>query len=159
MSSSLLIGCKGNTENVETPPTTKEQTPQKATPQVTVTITKINDTDLKLGQVSQVGREIIVEGMISDPRAVFCVLLHPLASDSWWVQNLPAPPSKINETTWRWRNVVWCGAESDLNKDFEIVAIVESQRVICQFQKTIKMEELPLDLPRSEVITVRRVRN
>jgi hypothetical protein len=110
--------------------------------------------------VTQVGREVMVEGTISDPNAIVCVLVHPLLADTWWVQNPPSPPGKIDDKTWRWRTIALCGTEElGLNEEFEIVALAESQRAACQLGKTFKTPDFPNELPRSEIITVKRIRN
>jgi len=153
MSFLQFMGCGGKDG---TPPPKTEQTspPQPIASQVTVVITKIDDTTLQSGQALQVGQQVIVEGTISDPKMAVCVLVHPLNGDTWWVQNLPSPPGRIDEKTWRWRTLAFCGTEKlGLNEDFEIVALAESQRAVCQLGKTFKMPDFPNELPRSEIIT------
>ena len=165
MSFLLLMGCTEKKEPQETSSKTTETTEQSATPsKVSVAITKIDDAAPQSGQIPQVGRQVIVEGTISDPQITVCVLVHPMASDTWWVQNLPSPPGKVDDKTWRWRTMALCGTGPEegnlgLNEEFEIVAFAESQRAICQLGKTIKTQDFPNDLPRSEIVTVKRVKN
>ncbi len=154
----MLISCGNGSEKGKPADTMR---PEKVIPsQLAVTITKIDTVTLAPGRTLHVGRQVIVEGTVSDPKAGVCVLVHPLNSDTWWVQNLPSPPGKVDDKTWRWRTVVFCGSEElGLNEDFEIVALAETQRSACQVGKTINMIDFPNDVPRSEIITVRRVRN
>jgi len=161
MSFLLLIGCTERKGPEEAPPKKTETTEQPMTPsQVTVAITRIDDAAPQPGQIPQVGRQVIVEGTISDPKVNVCVLVHPITADTWWVQNLPSPPGTIDEQTWRWRTMALCGTEElGLNEEFEIVAVAESQRAVCQLGKTFKMPDFPQELPRSEIITVKRIRN
>jgi len=161
MSSLQLIGCDGKKDNEEKKETPSVTTEQPATPsQATVAITKIDETVLQTGQVPPVGRQVMVEGTISNPQVIVCVLVHPLTTDTWWVQNPPSPPGKIDDKTWRWRTIALCGTEElGLNEDFEIVALAESQRAFCQLGKTFKTPDFPNELPRSEIITVKRIRN
>ena len=149
-----IIGCNSNQEKP------KEAGPPLIPPQVNVALTAIDDKPLEIGQKPHVGRQVMVEGTISDPNVNICVLVRPMTTDTWWVQNLPSPPGKIDEKTWRWRTMALCGTDTlGLNEDFEIVAIAEGKRSICQLGKQIKAEEFPRNLPRSEIITVRRAKN
>ena len=144
---------------------TKQDTPEEAKPtspppQVEMTITKIDDILVEPEKKPKVGLQVLVDGTISEPKVVLCVLVHPMTTDIWWVQNLPSPPGKIDDNTWRWRTRIYCGTEElGLNEDFEIVAIAESKRTICVAGKTLKTLNFPLDLPRTEILTVKRVRN
>ncbi len=151
----LISGCqaKQDTREEARPPA------QLPPPQVEMAITQIDNLPVEPGMTPEVGRQVVVEGTISDPKAVPCVLVHPMSADTWWVQNLPSPPGKI-ENTWRWRTMVYCGTEKlGLNEDFEVVAIAESKRALCVAGKTLKTLDFPMELPRSEILTVRRVRN
>jgi hypothetical protein len=147
-----IIGCNSNQEKP------KEAGPPPAPPQVNVALTAIDDKPLEIGQKPHVGRQVMIEGTVSDPNVTICVLVHPLTTDTWWVQNLPSPPGKVGEKTWSWRTMALCGTEDlGLNEEFEIVALAESKRAVCQLGKQIKIEEFPQDLPRSEIVTVKRV--
>lgn len=155
VSSLQLLSCQSKQNE---PP--KTETKPSVPLQLTVSITKIDGATLQSGQIPQVGRQVMVEGTISDPNVIVCVLVHPMTTDTWWVQNPPAPPGKVDERTWSWRTMVLCGTETlGLNEEFEIVALAEGKRAICQLGRQIKMEGFPQDLSRSEVITVRRIRN
>ncbi len=158
LSSLMLISCGQEPQKGEPTDTIPQE---KVIPsQLAVTITKIHTVTLSPTRVPHVGRQIIVEGTVSDPKAGVCVLVHPLNGDTWWVQNLPSPPGKVDDKNWRWRTTAFCGSEElGLNEDFEIVALAETQRSACQVGKTINMIDFPNDVPRSEIITVRRVRN
>ena len=149
----FLLAC-GNNESSQQ----KAEEPV-APPQANVAITKIDDAAVNTEQKATVGQRVSVEGIISDPNAIVCVLVHPMTTDTWWVQNPPSPPTQIDENTWRWRTMVYCGTETlGLNEDFEIVVLAEGKRAVCQKGKQIKGDEFPNELPRSEIITVFRGR-
>jgi len=157
----FVIDCSREKEKKETL-SSKTELPEPSAENLnlSVAITMIDNEILNLNQTPQVGRQVIVEGTISDPKAIICVLVHPLSGDTWWVQNMPSPPGKIDEKTWRWRTMVYFGTEElGINEEFEIVAIAEFKRAVCQVGKTINMIDFPFELPRSEIITVKRVRN
>jgi hypothetical protein len=64
-----LISC-GKKEQEERPATTTETTEQHATlDQVSITITKIDENAIQPGKTIEVGRQVIVGGMISDNKA------------------------------------------------------------------------------------------
>ena len=154
----IFLSCMRCNSNENEMKTTEQSS--ETPPQATIAITAIDDKPIIGRDMPEVRHRATVEGVVSDPNATICVLVHPMTSDTWWVQNLPSPPAKVDEKNWRWRTMAFCGTETlGLNEEFEIVALAESKRSICQLGKQIKIEEFPRDLPRSEIITVRRTRN
>lgn len=138
----------------------KQRQRTAASPKVPLAITAINGVPVRRGVEPEVGLQVKVEGTVSDPNRILCVLVHPLSGDTWWVQNPPSPPDQVKAQIWRWRTVVFCGTpELGRREEYEIVALTESDRSVCQLAKRIKSDQFPRELPRSEIITVRRVRN
>ena len=149
----MLAGCSSSEENQP-----REPEVSAPPPELEIAITSIDGTQLPSQGVIEVGRQVIVEGTISDRKAVSCVMVHPMTTPTWWVQSLPAPPDKVDDHTWRWRLMALCGTEElGTNEEYQIVAIAESRRAVCQAGKQIKMEEFPESLPRSEIVTVTRI--
>jgi hypothetical protein len=126
---------------------------------ITLKITSIDDSPLERGKTPQVGLRVSVEGTVSDEKAIVCVAVHPMSGDTWWIQSLPSPPDKI-ENAYRWRTTALCGTtELGRNEDFEIVAVAEQARDLCQAGKQFKAEEFPNGLVRSEIIKVKRTKD
>ncbi len=110
-------------------------------------------TDLEIAITSPadggtVCREDRVEGTTSGGGHTIYVLVHPLRTDTWWVQNLPAPlPS--------WKSVAFFGTPNKgVGEEFEIIAFATCQRL--KAGQTLTADEFPKDAVFSNSVTVTR---
>jgi len=96
----------------------------------------------------------IVKGKVSDPKMPIYVLVHPMSTNLWWVQNLPAPPNQDGS----WQTLCYFGTENEgIGEYFEVVAIATG-RTSRRLRAGQTLEELPKDVTRSDIVTVRRIR-
>jgi len=159
----FVSGCKttpSGTESITTaspsPSPTLSVSPEAPPPPVSVAITKIDGQAVKSEHTLQVGVRLMVEGTISDPNAIMCVALRSREGTTWYVQTLPGPASKVRGTLWRWGTSADCGANSKRGEIFELIALVEGKRSVCEPGNTFRQQEFPNSLPRSELVTVTR---
>lgn len=102
-------------------------------------------------QNAEVGLTEIVKGKVSNPKVKVYVLVHPLLTNLWWVQRIPSPPNQDGS----WQTLCYFGTETEgIGESFEIAAIVTRNRL----EEGQTLTELPKDVVRSDIITVRRVR-
>jgi len=102
---------------------------------------------------AELGQQELVQGKVSPvTKSRVCVLVHPMATNLWWVQN---PPSVINADG-TWQTLCYFGTENQgVGEYFELVAIV----VNSQLKEGKTMSELPQDvIARSLVVTVKRTK-
>ena len=120
-------------------------------PAVSIFITAPADgTEVELSQV--------IKGTVSPASARVFVLIHPMPTDMFWVQNIPLVG---NDGTWR-TNGFFGTKEAGIGDSYEIVAIALAESWVVRWLKgsllrpgaTIK--ELPRDVNKSNVVTVRR---
>jgi hypothetical protein len=138
----------------------EQKTPDSSSPPVVVKITGIDDKPLKSKQTPEVGHRVVVEGTISDQKMIACVVVHPMSTTTWWVQNLPGPPDQVGKQAWRVRSIAYCGTEElGRREEYEIVILAESKRSVCVEGKTFQTPSFPNDLPRSEILRVKRTRD
>lgn len=134
--------------------------PRSPTRDSQVTITRVNGITLTVESRPEVGHTVVVEGTTNNPDAVICVLVHPLQSDTWWVQNLPGLPDQQPDGTWSWRTSVFCGTERlGLGEKFELLAVAEETQALCVPSRQVKVAEantLLKTIPRSRTIVVHR---
>jgi hypothetical protein len=156
-----------SSEKEANPKATSESAPE---PQGTKTVaTKIAITRIDNVRITptsrprRVGMRVNVEGTITNPNAEISILVHPVISDTWFVENPPGLPDSLRRNLWRWRSTISCGnREQGLNEDFEIMAIAEVKRSTGATGTSIKAEKLPeriKGLPRSNQVVISRVRN
>jgi hypothetical protein len=110
-----------------------------------------------------VGKDVLVELTSSRNDAVVCVLVHPLMTDTWWVQNLPSLPNKGADGVWHWRTTAFCGTETlGRREKYEILGVAEADQSICVVGRQMKVAEANrqlVSLVRSPSVTVKRVRD
>jgi len=100
---------------------------------------------------TEVAMETVVKGRVSDPKANVFVLVHPLRAKPWWVQRIPAPANRDGS----WQTLCYFGdATAGLDEEFQIVAIVSPRKL----KERQTLNEVPKDVVRSEVVTVKRTR-
>lgn len=152
-------GAKGNSEPQPTA-TPEQRVADPSSAPVVVKITSIDDKPLKSKQRPEVGHQVMVEGTISDPKMIACVVVHPMSGTTWWVQNLPGPPDQVGKQAWRVRSNAYCGTDKlGKGEEFEIVILAESKRSVCVEGKKFETPSFPNDLARSEVLRVKRTRD
>jgi hypothetical protein len=143
------------------PITANTSAPTSPTRDSQVTITRVDGLALTVESRPQVGHTVMVEGTTNNPDAVICVLVHPLQSDTWWVQNLPGLPDQQPDGTWSWRTSVFCGTERlGVGEDFELLAVAEDTQALCVPSRQVKVAEANIllrSIPRSRTIVVHRV--
>jgi hypothetical protein len=146
----------------------KEKAPEKVIKssqpaETDITITKIDDKDIDPNVMPEVGMQVKVELTTTNPDVVVCVLVHPITSDQWWVQNLPALPNEISKGVWSWQTLIYCGTEVAGRKEqYEIIATAEREQGICSAGNQIKVDEannLLRNYHRSKKITLQRVKD
>lgn len=92
----------------------------------------------------------IVKGTVSDPQLIVYVLVHPIMTNQWWVQNIPAVDSEG-----RWQTLCYFGTKTEgIGEQFEVIAV--AGRSARMFRTGETMEIIPKSLLRSQIITVRR---
>ncbi len=102
-------------------------------------------------QNAEVGLTEIVNGKVSNPKAQVYVLVHPLLTNLWWVQRIPSPPNQDGT----WQTLCYFGTETKgIGESFEIAAIVTKDKL----EEGQMLPELPKDVVRSDIVTVRRAR-
>jgi hypothetical protein len=150
---------KGNGEPQLTAAPEQKASDSSSAP-VVVKITSIDDKPLKPKQTPEVGRQVTVEGTISDPKMIACVVVHPMSGTTWWVQNLPGPRDKVGKQAWRVRSNALCGTnELGTREEYEIVILAESKPSFCVEGKKFETPDFPNDLARSELLRVKRTRD
>ena len=94
----------------------------------------------------------LVGGTVSDSKLNVYVLIHPLTTNLWWVQNMPTvgPDGK-------WQSFCYFGTENlGIGEPYEIIAVATSKKKLYQPGDTLEI--VPLDLLRSRIVTVRRAK-
>ena len=92
----------------------------------------------------------LVRGTVSDPKLNVYILIHPLTTNLWWVQNIPAVGPDG-----RWQALCYFGTENlGIGEPYEIIAIASSKRGLYKPGDTLK--EVPSKLLRSKIVTVKR---
>lgn len=105
-------------------------------------------TDPKGGEEVPMGK--VVRGTVSDATLQVYVLVHPLATNLWWVQRLPNVQSNG-----KWQSYCYFGTtERGVGEEFEIIAVASSDKNLYTEGQTLS--DIPEGLPRSGIITVRR---
>jgi hypothetical protein len=129
----------------------------------TVTIAKIDGKASLDGAGVEVSRASTIELVTNREDVTICALVHPLLTDTWWVQNLPSLPNRAASGSWEWRLTSFFGTETlGRREQYEIVAIAEQEQRLCVAGRTIKVDQAGQLLgkhPRSRVVTVNRVRD
>lgn len=109
---------------------------------------EINITDPS--KEATVDHEQIVKGKVNNPRLTVYVLVHPLKTNKWWVQNIPAVDAKGD-----WQTLCYFGSQTEGNGEpFEVIALADHGSGALKTGSTI--EVLPSKLLRSQVVTVKR---
>lgn len=94
----------------------------------------------------------LVRGTVSDPKLNVYVLIHPLTTNLWWVQNIPTvgPDGK-------WQSFCYFGTENlGIGEPYEIIAVATFKKKLYKPGDTLEI--VPLDLLRSRIVTVRRAK-
>jgi len=163
--SCALFACGERTDTQKDLPRTDPESQSTSTPPLDarIAITKIDEAILTPDSRPDVGMRVVVEGTITNPELTISVLVHPIISDTWWVQNPPSLPEEIGQNLWGWRTTIFCGNEVDGRREqYEILALAESKMAIGGSGTQIMATQLPekvRGLPRSKQILVKRVRD
>ena len=111
---------------------------------------KMEITDPPDGE--KVGMTYIVKGEVSDPTYQVYVLVHPLMTDTWWVQTIPEVSP---DGTWRTR--CYFGTETaGIGEPFEIIALAATEKNLLHSGQTIPVGRLPETAIKSRIIQVER---
>lgn len=98
-----------------------------------------------------VGAETMVTGKVSDPQSRVYVLVRPLRTPYWWVQQIPAPPSSDG----RWQALCAFGTQTEgEGESYEIIAITSKSRL--GLKEGQRLEQTPEQSVSSGVVTVKR---
>jgi hypothetical protein len=101
-------------------------------------------------QGGKVGVETLVKGRVSDPAVHVYVLIRPMKIRYWWVQRIPAPPSRSGI----WQTFCYFGTLTEgRGESYEIVAIASRTRLDLKEGQTLVA--IP-EQAHSAVVTVRR---
>lgn len=152
----LSNGCSPNpknkdTENVNSTDDIKENDA------VEIKITKIDNQEANVDSIPKVKKEVIVEGTISaGSNQPICILLHPMTTRTWYVQN-PATLQRRNDgEPWKWRALIYCGTDVyGLDDKYEIVAYADVKGTVCSAGE-IEVGNEPTNLPVTLIYTVQR---
>jgi hypothetical protein len=155
---SLSLSCKGEGDS----PNVNRATSPPSSPAANTTIMMSNLDGKNPIDGLEVGRQALVD-LVTDREDVrVCALVHPLQTDTWWVQSLPSLPNK-GTGGWQWRLISLFGTEMlGRREKYEIMAIAEQTQNICVAGRTLKVDQAQTLLgkhPRSRVVTVNRVRD
>lgn len=106
-----------------------------------------------------VGYQPHIKGTVSDAAAAVHVLVRPITSEVWWVQNAP-----VVQPDGTWEVPVYIGtAQLGVGESYEIVAVAASGNWFLQLLRESSLEAgqkvkaLPEYLVRSKVLVVRRL--
>ncbi len=92
----------------------------------------------------------LVRGTVSDPKLNVYILIHPLVTNLWWVQNIPTVGPDG-----RWQSLCYFGTENNgIGEPFEIIAIATTKQELYKPGDTLKT--VPSDILRSTIVTVQR---
>jgi hypothetical protein len=99
----------------------------------------------------EVGVETMVTGKVSDPSSRVYVLIRPLRRREWWVQRMPAPPSREGE----WETYCYFGTDTEGGGEpYEIIAIASKARL--DLKEGQKLDDVPDQGVHSDIVRVRR---
>ena len=109
-------------------------------------------------QDAEVGlRELLLITVLDAGPHVY-VLVHPLLTDTWWVQRRPGPANAAGE----WQSIAQFGeGDAGINEYFEIVALATQAPNQFQVGEKIdgaRMSDLLTQYPHSDLVLVKRVR-
>ena len=120
---------------------------------VNITIIKPHDGDA-------VEMRQIVEGETTNHDATVYIFIHPLSTDTFWVQNLPVVGSDGS-----WKAECYFGTNTQgIDETFEIIALASLDYWFLRWLKPLKLKpgdilkELPPQFYKSSIITVRRTK-
>ncbi len=104
----------------------------------------------------KVSMKQLVKGKLSDPNKYVYIFIHPLTTEVWWVQNIPAAINLDGS----WYTMCYFGTETlGIGEPYEIVAIVSSQDDLFKGGAQIsvdKMRKYLKEYPHSEINVVER---
>ncbi|MGA2224807.1 MAG: hypothetical protein ABSH41_10235 [Syntrophobacteraceae bacterium] len=107
---------------------------------------------------AQVGQRALVEGEVSPILVHVYVLVHPLSSDRWWVQDLP-----LVQNDGHWQVKVYLGTENvGKGEEYEILAVATNESIVTRLLRgdyPAPGQQLKAIAPyfaKSNVIVVRR---
>jgi hypothetical protein len=101
---------------------------------------------------TDVGLKAVVTGTVTNLGTMkVYVLVHPLTTNLWWVQNPPSPPSRG-----QWRTLAYFGTSSGqgVGDIFEIVAVA-TRSTLAAGQT---FAAIPPNSAQSDIVAVKRVR-
>lgn len=100
-------------------------------------------------QDEEVGHQELVRGTISTQNVQVYVLMHPMATNLWWVQRLPSSINKDGS----WKTLCYFGTKNQgIGEYFEVIAIVTAE----ELEEGQTVREFPGDSVRSDIVTVIR---
>ena len=101
-------------------------------------------------QDEEVGHQELVRGTISAHDVQVYVLVHPMATNLWWVQRLPSSINKDGS----WQTLCYFGTKNQgIGEYFEVIAIVTAE----ELEEGQTLKALPADSVRSDMVTVKRI--
>lgn len=107
-----------------------------------------------------VGLSTLVQGEVAPISSDVYVLVHPLSTDRWWVQNLP-----FVQNDGRWQVRVYTGTETEgIGELYEILAVATNENRLIRILRGDypipgqQLEAIPPYLAKSNLIVVRRSR-
>jgi len=117
--------------------------------------TSIGDFFLKISEPNN-GQEVSVRewvrGKLSDTSYEVYILIHPMATVSWWVQPLPS----INSDG-TWEAYCFFGEETvGIGESFEIIAIATKEKGVLRSGQQLPIDKIPTDAIRSPIVRVIR---
>jgi len=102
-------------------------------------------------QNAEVAMQDTVRGKVSEPRVPTYVLIHPLATNQWFVQRKPSPANQDGT----WRTTCFFGTETQgINEEFEVLALATTEKL----KEGQVLKEVPKCGARSDIVTVKRIR-
>lgn len=132
--------------------------PTAAVDSVTVEIVRIDTVKvdsvlIESGDVVEVGRKASVSVKVSHRDREVYVLIHPLETDLWYVQNRPVPRKRGP-----WKTLCYFGQlKKGEGEEFEVLAVA-ADSPLWKVGASFSTKRLPKGLPQSDIVTVRRVR-
>lgn len=108
---------------------------------------------------AQVEHTALIKGRVSDRGHSIYVLVHPIADTKWWVQRSPSPPNR--DGTWQAIGYFGVASGKGVGEYFEVVAIAVPDKGLLQEGQQLdhpRVLQLLERYPRSDIVTVRRVR-
>lgn len=108
---------------------------------------------------SECENKTIVQGKVSPSQSVVYVLVHPLSTNIWWVQNLP-----LVQNDGHWQTQVYLGEENvGIKESYEIIAVATNENYLMRlirgsYLSLGQLGAIPPYFAKSNLIVVKRIR-